>query len=133
MSPKSPSVPEFLAALSHPQTALIDQVRSLVVGAAPELVEGIKWNAPSYALAGNDIITFNFRQFGGVALIFHTGPKGKDTQTGTHLFAGGFSEIRWLADKRFAVAIADQAFLDSHREDLAATVRRWVGHAKAGF
>lgn len=133
MSPKAPSVPDFLAALAHPQTALINQVRSMVVEAAPELVEGIKWNAPSYALAGNDIITFNFRQFGGVALIFHTGPKGKDTHTGTKMFEGGFSLIQWLADKRFVIPIADEGFLESHRDELAATVQRWVGHARAGF
>lgn len=133
MSPKAQSVPDFLAALAHPQTALINQIRELVAEAGPELVEGIKWNAPSYALAGNDIITFNFRTFTSVALIFHTGPKGKDTHTGTKMFDDGFSLIQWLADKRFVIAITDAGYLESHRADLVATIERWIDHAKKGF
>jgi hypothetical protein len=61
------------------------------------VVAGIKWNAPSYSLDGNDIITFNFRNFGSVALIFHTGPKGKDTHSGKPLFGGYAGIVEWVA------------------------------------
>lgn len=133
MSPKTPSVSDLLAALAHPQGELIDRIRKLVLSSGPELVEGVKWNAPSYSLEGNDIITFNFRSFEGVALIFHTGPKGKDTHTGTRMFEGGSRAITWLADKRFAITLADSGTLDAHAAEIAQLVNQWVGFAKKGF
>lgn len=133
MGSKKQTVDEFLGELGHAQGELIDAVRALVKGAEPGLTEGIKWNAPSYALEGNDIITFNFRTFDGVALIFHTGPKGKDTQTGNRLFSDPHPLLTWLADKRFVIKVADERVLEQNRASLAALVSRWVSLARQEF
>jgi uncharacterized protein YdeI (YjbR/CyaY-like superfamily) len=132
--PKShPSVDEFLNDLHTPDLALINKTRKEIAKASDKLVEGIKWNAPSYSLDGNDIITFNFRNFGSVALIFHTGPKGKDTHTGKPLFAGYEGVVEWVADKRVVVRIGSAEWLDEHRDMLSALIRTWIEAAERGF
>lgn len=86
MSKRKISVEEFMNEIDQPNKVLINLIRNIIINTSTQLVEGIKWNAPSYSFNSNDIITFNFKTFGNVSLIFHTGPKGKDTHSGVHLF-----------------------------------------------
>lgn len=127
------SVDEFLKNLESPETALINQTRNEITNASTKLVEGIKWNAPSYSISGNDIITFNFRNFGNVALIFHTGPKGKDTHTGKTLFTGSPGIIEWVADKRFVLKIEGTDWLDENKAMLSGLIKKWIVFAERGF
>jgi hypothetical protein len=48
----------------------------MLLAAAPGVVEGIKWSAPSFRLA-DDFATFHLRSTEEVALILHTGAKKK--------------------------------------------------------
>lgn len=130
---KTQTVEQLLSLLDHPDSALIDEVRALVVQAAPTLVEGVKWNAPSYALDGNDIITFNFRNYGAVSLIFHTGPKGKDTKTGHRLFEDTTGLVEWVADKRFVVKVVDGRFLQTHATAITELIQTWVTYGANNF
>jgi hypothetical protein len=130
---KAQTTEQFLALLEHPQVDLINQVRALIKNAEPALSEGVKWNAPSYALDGNDIITFNFRSYTPVSLIFHTGPKGKDTKTGHLLFEDTSGLIKWLADKRFVLQIADGRFLDTHAAVITQLVQTWAAYGRKNF
>ncbi len=97
------------------------------------MVEGIKWNAPSYSVDGNDIITFNFRNFGSVALIFHTGPKGKDTHTGKPLFSGFEGIVEWVADKRFVVRIVSTDWLEQNKGLLSELIQKWMFFSGESF
>ena len=130
---KTQTVEQLLSSLDHPDLDLINQVRALIAQAEPALVEGVKWNAPSYALNGNDIITFNFRNYGILSLIFHTGPKGKDTKTGQHLFEDTTRLATWLADKRFVVKVVDGRFLQTHAADITQLVQTWAAYAANNF
>jgi hypothetical protein len=124
---------ELLTSLNHPQHVLIFQLREIIKQASPVLVEGVKWNAPSYALNGNDILTFNFHNHDDVSLIFHTGPKGKDTKTGKVLFEEASGLITWIADKRAVLKVKDVDFLAHHSEDIVHLVQLWVTYAKNNF
>lgn len=130
---KAQTVEQLLTLLEHPQVDVINEVRTLIRHAEPALVEGVKWNAPSYALNGNDIITFNFRNYGPISLIFHTGPKGKDTKTGHRLFADASGLAEWVADKRFVVKVADGRFLHTHAAAITNLVQTWVAYAAKNF
>jgi uncharacterized protein YdeI (YjbR/CyaY-like superfamily) len=127
------SVDAFLAALAHPQTALINALRRLVQSSAPSLVEGIKWKAPSYALNGNDIVTFNFRNYQGLSLIFHTGPKGKDTHSGVHPLIDDFDMLQWVADKRAVLRIQDRQTFEENTMKIGHIIRTWVDLAHNNF
>lgn len=130
---KAQTVEQLLSLLDHPDIDLINQMRRLINEAAPDLAEGVKWNAPSYALNGNDIITFNFRNYGSVSLIFHTGPKGKDTKTGQHLFEDASGLAEWVADKRFVLKVANGRFLQTHAADITQLIQTWVAYGANKF
>ena len=130
---KAQTVEQLLSLLAHPDINLINQTRQIITDAAPALVEGVKWNAPSYALNGNDIITFNFRNYGPVSLIFHTGPKGKDTKTGQRLFDDTTGLVEWVADKRFVVKVVDGRFLQTNAAALIELVQTWAAYAANNF
>lgn len=130
---KAQTVEQLLSLLDHPQVDLINEARTLIQRAEPALAEGVKWNAPSYALDGNDIITFNFRNYGPVSLIFHTGPKGKDTKTGRRLFEDASGLVEWLADKRFVLKVPDGRFLQTHAADITKLVQTWVAYGARNF
>ncbi|MBK7895615.1 MAG: DUF1801 domain-containing protein [Candidatus Promineifilaceae bacterium] len=130
---KAQTVEQLLSLLDHPDINLINLVRETVKQAAPELVEGVKWNAPSYALNSNDIITFNFRNYGSVSLIFHTGPKGKDTKTGQHLFEESTGLVEWVADKRFVLKVVDGRFLQTHSAHITQLIQTWTAYAANNF
>jgi hypothetical protein len=130
---KAQTVEQLLTLLEHPQVDLINEVRLLIQQAEPALVEGVKWNAPSYALDGNDIITFNFRNYGSISLIFHTGPKGKDTKSGQRLFEDASGLVEWVADKRFVVKVVDGRFLQAHTAEITQLIQTWSTYAANNF
>ena len=133
MKTKNQSVESFITELAHPETDLINAIRHLVKDSSPTLVEGIKWKAPSYALNGNDIITFNFRNYEGVSLIFHTGPKGKDTHSGVNLFTDESGMLEWVADKRAVLRIKDQKNLEENSIKIRQIIHTWVEYANNDF
>lgn len=133
MKTNNQSVDHLLIELAHPQTELINAIRSLLKSSSPSLVEGIKWKAPSYALNGNDIVTFNFRNYGCLSLILHTGPKGKDTHNGTTLFTDDSGMLQWIADKRAVLRIKDHKTLEENKMTIRYIIRVWVDHANNNF
>lgn len=133
MPKKTQSVDEFVEAMNAPDTELIGEIRKEIARSSPGLVEGIKWNAPSYSFKGNDIITFNFRSSVPAALIFHTGPKGKDTHTGKRLFTDSSPLGEWAADKRFVVKVQNSEWLKQNKAPLSDLIKRWVSFAETNF
>lgn len=126
-------VDNFVSIMEHPDKVLVNSIRKLIKDLNLPLVEGIKWNAPSYSLDGNDIITFNFKTFSCIALVFHTGPKGKDTHNGTTLFHDEYHLLEWVADKRAVLKIKDSSDLLNNTKQIEDIVTIWVNHAKNSF
>ena len=62
----------FLASLDHPFLREILALREIILGADPSIVEGIKWNAPSFRTS-EYFATFHLRARDGVQLILHRG------------------------------------------------------------
>jgi hypothetical protein len=133
LSDKQENVDAFLSALNHPQEGLIQELRATIRSVGPELTEGIKWNAPSYALEGKDIITLNFHYVDYVTIVFHTGPEGKDTHTKTPLFVDDTALLDWAADKRALLKIPSTDFLHESREEIEKVIALWIGKAKKDF
>jgi uncharacterized protein YdeI (YjbR/CyaY-like superfamily) len=133
MRDKQGNVDAFLSALNHPQEGLIQELRAVIRGVGSELTEGIKWNAPSYALGGKDIITLNFHYADYVTVVFHTGPEGKDTHTKTTLFVDDTGLLDWAADKRALLKIPSVGFLHESKDEIEKVIALWIGKARKGF
>lgn len=90
---------------------------------APELDESLKWNAPSYALAGQDLITLNIGKRGEVRVVLHRGAKPAQAPVIPFHDRHGLGD--WPSPDRGVVAVAEGMDLSS-ASPLAELLRDWV-------
>jgi hypothetical protein len=123
----TPDVDAFLAALDHPREREIRAVRAMILGAAPTIGEGIKWNAPSFRTT-EWFATFHLRARDGVQLVLHLGARVRDAATTGIAVADPDGLLEWLARDRATVRFRDLAEVEARRDALAALVRAWIAH-----
>jgi hypothetical protein len=68
------AVDEFMSSLEHPQKAVVEAIRGLMLSVGDSVREGLKWNAPSYR-THEYFATTNLRSRMGVGVILHFGAK----------------------------------------------------------
>ena len=125
--PPAATVESFLAACKHPLLAELVALRTLVQQSAPKLVESIKWNAPSYHMAGGeDCITFNLSAKDRVRLVLHCGSKQKSTRGNGPLVEVDHSWLEWPADDRAVATFTSMAELEAAKPALVKLVRAWL-------
>ena len=118
------AVTRWLASCRHALRGELDTLRALVVAAEPRLVEGVKWNAPSYAFAGDDRLTFNLSAKDRVRLIFHCGVQKRAT-TG-RLPVDDCGLLEWAADDRGIATFRSAAEVAAAKKALTQLVRDWL-------
>jgi hypothetical protein len=64
-------VDEFMDQLDHPLKAEVEMVRKIIKDVNPEIVEQIKWKAPSFSYKGEYLVTFNLWERKRIHLVFH--------------------------------------------------------------
>lgn len=125
MPPKAyKSVETFLADLPAETLAVVQELRALIRAAHPGLVERIKWNAPSFALDGVDLVTLGLQRDGTARIVLHRGAKVKDHSGFCFDDPDGLAD--WPAPDRGVVVIKDGADMEAKAEPLAAMIHRWV-------
>lgn len=115
-------VEAFLAALDHPFKPEILAARQILLGAAPGISEGIKWNAPSFRTS-EDFATFHLRAKDGVQVILHPGAKRRDV---TITIADPASLLQWLAKDRASVKFRDLSDVEAKRPAFEDVIRQWI-------
>ncbi|TLS48454.1 DUF1801 domain-containing protein [Paenibacillus antri] len=122
-------VAEFLSKLEHPLKREIEEVRKLVLGTGLGFAERIKWNAPSFAIDGEDRITFQLRGEGLFRLIFHCGAKSKSREgSGRLIDDGGWLE--WASDDRAIAVFTDMDDVRAKEDRLRSVVAKWVAASR---
>ena len=117
-------VAAFIDGWPEPIQPLTRRLRDIALSAAPDVTEHIKWNAPSFCVAGDDRITLGLERSGAVRVVLHRGARTQD--------AAGFSFddpaklARWAAPDRGVVVFKDAAALDAVAEPFADLCRRWL-------
>lgn len=115
---------QWLGGLEPSARTAIDLLRQLVMSACPQLVESIKWNAPSFALNGEDRVTLGVERAIGTRLVLHRGARIQD--------AGGFRFddperlCRWPAQDRGIVRFNSPQDVAAISDKLQALVARWI-------
>ncbi|WNG33951.1 DUF1801 domain-containing protein [Archangium violaceum] len=120
-------VETFLASLEHPFKQEILALRQLILGAAPSIAEGIKWNAPSFRTS-EYFATFQLRAKDGVQLILHLGAKKRDTAVSGIAIADPESLLDWLAKDRASVKFRDLKDIEARRAAFTELIRQWLKH-----
>jgi len=117
-------VDAFLAQLEHPQKSEIEKLRAILLGASPEIAEGIKWNAPSFRRQ-EWFATFHLRPRDFVQLILHLGAKVKPGDARPAL-SDPQGLLEWLGKDRATVKFHGPADVEAKRQALADLIRQWV-------
>lgn len=119
-----PSVEEFRQGLDRDSLVIVDTLRKIISGSNANLEEGIKWNAPSFTLAGDDRITLGLERKGGVRVVFHRGAKAKDA---THFKFNDTARLaRWPAPDRGIAVFKNAAEVEAKRGVLRELCQRWL-------
>lgn len=116
----------FMDGLEHPMKAEIDAVRRIILGASPQIAEGIKWNAPSFRTT-EYFATFHLRAKTGVQVVFHTGAKVKASASKGVRVEDPAGMLDWRAKDRALVTFADAAEVRAKGAAFKALVRAWIG------
>ncbi|WP_437322222.1 DUF1801 domain-containing protein [Sorangium sp. So ce394] len=124
-SQQDQAVVAFLRELDHPRKEDIEAVRQIILGASPEIREGIKWNAPSFRTT-EYFATFHLRGKEGVRLVLHMGAKVKETATSGVEIADPAGLLEWLAKDRCLVTFSDGEDIQVKRSALEALLREWI-------
>jgi hypothetical protein len=122
VSPKQPTVDEFLAALAHARRVDIDRLRSALLASDCELGERIKWNAPSFGHDGNDRVTFRLQPADRFELVLH---RGAVKRTDEFSFDDPHHQVTWAAADRGTVPVPDP-MTDTDEKQLVALANRWL-------
>ena len=132
MLPKTPAlapdVASLLAALEHPLEPAIRAVRAAILAADPGIAEAIKWNAPSYHLAGRHFATFHLRSKSGVQLVLHLGAKSRADATVRSAVSDPDGLLEWKSPDRATVTLRDAEDAIARAPALGAIVRTWLEH-----
>ena len=119
-----PSVDAFRRGLDSDTLAIVDALRAVIAGSNAKLEEGIKWNAPSFALGGEDRITLGLERKGGVRAVFHRGAKAKDAAKFSFDDIAGLAQ--WPARDRGVAIFKTLAEVEAKRKALRDLCKRWL-------
>ena len=112
------SVDAYLDGLAHTHLAAIRSLRAAILASDPRIVERIKWNAPSFGLGDDDLVTMRLAPKDAFQLVFHRGVAKLD---GAVTVADPDGLLDWKAP--------DRAVVDLTRADptvVVALVRAWI-------
>lgn len=117
------AINQWLAAQPEATRAAIEALRSVVRRAHDGLEESIKWNAPSFALDGEDRVTLGVERRGGVRLVLHRGARPAPPPAA---FSDPEGLARWPSPDRGVITFADRAEVLRRQAALENLVQRWL-------
>ena len=101
-------VNDFMDQLDHPFKAEVEMIREMIKTVNKDVVEQIKWNAPSFSYKGETLVTFNLWEKKRIHLVFHN---PRIAKVKSKLMEGDY-------DHRRMAYFADQNEIQAKRKDL---------------
>lgn len=124
------SIDLFRSTLDPDTLGMIDRLRAIVVAANPDLVEHIKWNAPSFAIGDDDRITLGVERKGGLRLVLHRGAKPRRDVGFSFDDVDGLAD--WPSADRGVIVWRNLAAIDQMTPALILLCRRWIQQVADG-
>lgn len=101
----------------------VRRLRDIVHSVDADWTETIKWNAPSFALAGEDHVTLGVERRGGWRVVLH---RGAGARADGFVFDDPSGLADWPAPDRGVVRLRDLSEVEDRAEALADLIRRWA-------
>jgi len=124
------SIDLFRNTLDPDTLGMIDRLRAIVSAANPDLVERIKWNAPSFAIGDDDRITLDVERKGGLRLVLHRGAKPRRDVGFSFDDVDGLAD--WPSADRGVIVWRNLAAIDQMTPALILLCRRWIQQVADG-
>jgi hypothetical protein len=121
----SGSVDAFMSVFEHDQRDEFVRLRQIILSAAPQITEGVKWNVPSFYRNGW-FATFHTRSQNGAAIILHRGAKVREDNLEPEAIEDPAGLLKWLGKDRAMVSFADMSAVEAKEEAFVELLRRWI-------
>ena len=118
------SVDEYLAALDHPKKAEMQALRTLILAADPSIREGVKWNAPSFAVA-DWFATLTLRPLTQVRVVLHTGARAVPGHPDV-VVDDPDGLLAWQGNYRAVATFQDLSEIEEGRSAFTRILQQWV-------
>lgn len=125
MANKAINITTFLETLTHSRKDDIHALRRIVRKGCPELIESVKWNAPSYSIDGDHRLTFRLHPGDRVEIVFHRGATRRDDES-TFSFTDPTGMIDWSTNDRGVIAFPTSEMIHESADDLTELVQSWI-------
>lgn len=123
------NVRDFIETSDHSLSDVLAELREIVLNADKNLTEQIKWNAPSFCIDGEDLITANLSKEDRVLLVFHRGAKTKE-KLPEKLIDDTTGLLNWAANDRATVAFISLEDVSAKKAKLKKLVKQWIAATK---
>lgn len=128
VSPKTSDVEAWMKKVkSAPRREKIERLRAIVRSVHPSIVEGVKWNSPSYRTT-EWFATINTHGPRSLRLILHAGAKKGATMT----VSDPKGLLKWLAPDRALVEFESLDDLESNATAVKTLVKAWIARLPKG-
>lgn len=117
-------VESFRAGLDVQTLDMVDAIRAIVAASHSGLKERIKWNAPSFAIGGDDRITLGLERNGGVRVVMHRGAKPRTLDGFSFDDRDGLA--KWPAPDRGVIVFKDKGEVEQRADALRDLSSRWL-------
>ncbi len=119
------AVDALLKALRHPGGEAVQALRALILEVDPAILEGVKWNAPSFRTR-EYFATTNLRIKGGTGVVLHFGAKVRKVAGSSASIKDPQKLLNWVAKDRATVNFTDMDDLVTKKKAFQAILRQWI-------
>ena len=122
-----PAIEQFLGSVPQAEAArALRALCALILGAEPRLEAEIKWNAPSFTLAGRDVVTTGVNRDGSIRLVLHRGAAKAAPGTQRPSIDDPDALLEWRGVDRAIATFADEGAVRGRSAAVRDLVRQWV-------
>ena len=121
------AVDELMRTLEHPFKQEIQAIRASLLSIDQAIVEGVKWNVPSFRTT-EYFATLNLREKKGIGIILHLGAKMRDLPPEGIAIDDPTKLLKWLAKDRAAVVFENLEDFETRRTAFEQIVQQWIGY-----
>lgn len=119
----SAAVDVFMSTLKHPHKAAVAELRRVIRSVHSSILEGVKWNSPSYRTT-EYFATTHLRDKKGVGLILHLGAKVRTSVKPE--IKDPRKLLTWLAKDRAIVSFTGLEDVIAQQAALKGVLRQWI-------
>lgn len=124
------AVDQLLDALDHPLKSVVIAIRALILDAAKDVTEGVKWNSSSFYCHGW-FATVNIRPKQVVTLVLHHGAKSASADALPDKIDDPAGLLHWHSPDRASITFPTAEAFNQRRKSLSNVVAQWIVRHRA--